>query len=60
MQPTTTVDYDTDDDGLIEISNLAQLDAVRYDLSGDGVSYFHALCRSVPRRGGALPWSAAA
>ena len=37
--PTATVDYDTDDDGLIEISNLAQLDAVRHDLGGDGVSY---------------------
>ena len=37
--PTTTVDYDTDDDGLIEISNLAQLDAVRYDLTGFGFSY---------------------
>ena len=34
--PTTTVDYDTDDDGLIEISNLAQLDAVRYELNGFG------------------------
>ena len=30
------VDYDRDDDGLIEISSLAQLDAVRYDLDGDG------------------------
>ena len=29
VRSTTTVDYDTDDDGLIEISNLAQLDAVR-------------------------------
>ena len=29
-------DYDTDDDGLIEITSLAQLDAVRYDLDGDG------------------------
>ena len=37
--PTTTVDYDTDDDGLIEISNLAQLDAVRYNLNGSGFSY---------------------
>ena len=37
--PTTTVDYDNDDDGLIEIRNLAQLDAVRYDLNGDGISY---------------------
>ena len=33
---TPTVDYDTDDDGLIEISNLAQLNAVRWDLNGDG------------------------
>ena len=33
---TTTVDYDTDDDGLIEISHLAQLDAVRHDLNGSG------------------------
>ena len=30
-------DYDVDDDGLIEVGNLAQLDAVRYDLNGDGV-----------------------
>ena len=28
--------YDTDGDGLIEISNLKQLDAIRYDLDGDG------------------------
>ena len=33
---TTTVDYDTDDDGLIEISHLAQLNAVRHDLNGSG------------------------
>ena len=33
-----SADYDKDDDGLIEISSLAQLDAVRYDLDGDGVS----------------------
>ena len=39
--PTTTVDYDTDDDGLIEISNLAQLDAVRHDLNGDGAPAFN-------------------
>ena len=32
----TAIDYDTDDDGLIEIHNLAQLDAVRWDLNGDG------------------------
>ena len=39
--PVTTksshfIDYDTDDDGLIEISSLEQLDAVRHDLDGDG------------------------
>ena len=31
------VDYDTDDDGLIEIEWLDQLDAVRWDLDGDSV-----------------------
>ena len=30
-------DYDLDDDGLIEISTLAQLNAVRWDLDGDAV-----------------------
>ena len=35
--PAHLVDYDTDDDGLIEISNLTQLDAVRNDLDGDGM-----------------------
>ena len=29
-------DYDADDDGLIEITTLAQLNAVRWDLDGDG------------------------
>ena len=29
-------DYDADNDGLIEVSSLAQLDAIRYDLDGDG------------------------
>ena len=29
-------DYDADDDGLLEISTLEQLDAIRYDLNGDG------------------------
>ena len=32
-----TTDYDSDDDGLIEVVNLAQLHAVRYDLNGDGL-----------------------
>ena len=35
---TTSVDYDSNDDGLIEISNLAQLNAVRWDLNGDGTA----------------------
>ena len=29
-------DYDRDDNGLIEIDRLSQLDAIRYDLDGDG------------------------
>ena len=36
--PTGTGDYDADKDGLIEISNLAQLAAIRTDLDGDGES----------------------
>ena len=31
-----TRDYDTDDDGLIEVATLAQLDGMRYDLDGNG------------------------
>ena len=31
-----TVSYDTDSDGLIEINTLAQLNAIRWDLDGDG------------------------
>ena len=31
-----TVDYDTDGDNLIEVSSLAQLNAIRYDLDGNG------------------------
>ena len=33
-----TGDYDTDDDGLIDVSNLRQLNAIRWDLDGDGAS----------------------
>ena len=36
VEAQTTVDYDTDDDGLIEVGSLAQLDAIRYDMDGDG------------------------
>ena len=31
-------DYDTDDDGLIEIDTAAKLNAVRWDLDGDGAA----------------------
>ena len=34
--PGPTVDYDADDDGYIDVSNLHQLDALRYDSNGDG------------------------
>ncbi len=33
----TTVDYDTDNDNYIEVSGHAQLNAIRWDLNGDGV-----------------------
>ena len=36
--PTGAVDYDADNDGLIEIKSLAQLNAVRWDLDGDGTA----------------------
>ena len=34
--PPPPTDYDTDDDGLIEVDSLAQLNAIRYDLDGNG------------------------
>ena len=36
--PPANNDYDVDNDGLIEVSNLAQLNAIRADLDGDGSS----------------------
>ena len=35
--PVPITDYDSDGDGLLEISNLAQLNAIRWDLDGDGM-----------------------
>ena len=32
-----TTDYDTDDDGLIEVASEAQLNAIRWDMDGSGV-----------------------
>ena len=41
-------DYDADQDGLIEVSNLAQLAAIRADLNGDGVSPAPAYTAAFP------------
>ena len=54
-----TRDYDRDDDDLIEVSTLAQLDAIRYDSNGDGVvddssdwpSYFAAFTQATLNMG---------
>ena len=37
VSPALTVRYDRDSDGLIEVSYLEQLDAIRYDLDGNGI-----------------------
>ena len=37
-QALIPMDYDRDDDGLIEVSNLAQLNAIRRDLDGNGAA----------------------
>ena len=59
-RPVSTVrgDYDADDDGLIEVANLAQLDAMRYDPWGRGspsdedlASYFGAFPNAVAGMG---------
>ena len=58
----TTVDYDSNDDRLIEISNLAQLNAIRWDLNGDGVvaaagsSQLHRRLSQRRRRHGLSRW----
>ena len=44
----TAVDYDADDDGLISIRTLAQLDAIRHDLDGNGVSGSSAYAAAFP------------
>ena len=48
--PQPRGDYDADNDGLIEITNLAQLDAIRYDLHGDGESIVPAYARAAYAR----------
>ncbi len=44
------VDYDADNDRYIDIANLAQLDAVRHDLNGDGVSTVADYASAFPRK----------
>ena len=60
----TTVDHDADADGLIEIDSLAKLNAIRWDLDGDGTpaagatsTAAHAAAFPNPRGGGACPTS---
>ena len=59
--PASTVSYDSDGDGLIEISTLAQLNAVRWDLDGDGAAdnganeSSYATAFPICRRGHGLP-----
>ena len=52
------VDYDKDNDGLIEVSNLVQLNALRWDPYGNGVSsdarYTSAFYNPMPRMGCSL------
>ena len=42
------LDYDSDGDGLIEVSTLAQLHAIRWDLDGDGVSDADGYVKAFP------------
>ena len=55
---THLTDYDTDGDDLIEISTLAQLNAIRYDADGNGsvsaadqANYTAAFDNAIPGRG---------
>ena len=46
----TTTDYDDDNDGLIDVRTLAQLNAIRYDLDGDGDAVHADYIAAFPRR----------
>ena len=46
----TPTDYDTDNDGLIDIKTLAQLNAVRYDIDGNGDSTHADYIAAFPNR----------
>ena len=54
----TAVDYDKDNDGLIEVDNIQKLDAIRWDLDGDGsvmstaeAAYYDAFDNPLPDMG---------
>ena len=49
------VDYDADDDRLIEVTTLAQLNAIRYDLDGDGSASNVAYNLAFPNRDTVAP-----
>ncbi len=42
------IDYDTDDDGLIDVDSLVMLDAIRWDLDGDGSSVNNSYSLAFP------------
>ena len=48
IEIVVTPDHDRDDDGLISITTLAQLNAVRWDLNGDGVSAYSGYAAAFP------------
>ena len=54
VQGQSTVDYDSDDDGLIAVSNLAQLNAIRWDLDGDGSSGNSGYSQAFPNAADAM------
>ena len=46
--PVGGTDYDSDNDGLIEVNSIDQLDAIRYDLDGDGAPDDEAYAAAYP------------
>ena len=48
-------DYDTDGDNLIEIKTLAQLNAIRHDLNGDGIANHADYTSAFPNRKAIAP-----
>ncbi len=58
-QSVSVIDYDIDNDNLIDIRTLAQLDAIRHDLDGDGAPVLGlpavAYNAAFPNRDGIVP-----